>query len=378
MNKKWNAEELEILVQNGATKTPEELLELLPGRTWNSIDVKRHRLGVRRDLTATNYLHARRRKISNKMVQEMIDKYIAGKTCIDLGQEYDINESHVYRLIFGIEDCRPEIVRPLDRLRAIADQNREQAKFQKGLFDHKHDSLPNLTTTQLDILTGSLLGDGCLVVHRNRKDVYAHFILGQCPLHQEYVNWFSDTLGEYSKTISPYYSDNKAIRKNGNTQTVKCEKRLVQFRLRTINHPIFSEMERKWYARDADGKYLLKKVGDRGRSLRIKTVPDDINLTSLTLAVWFCEDGHNNYKGRAAQIATQAFSQNALEMLSVNLQRNFDLRPRVRKGILFFYSDQYDRFIDIIRPHVVWDCFQYKIKHRHRTSNWTRRKVVTS
>jgi len=136
----------------------------------------------------------------------------------------------------------------------------------------KHKCPDSLTAQQLSVITGSMLGDGwidkTLGNHRFKK----------AQIHYESINWICEILKPFTEKVYEKYTKQKIVNKvNGEKCKpfcIPCEKRLTHYYTRTCNHPIFSELETKWYKRDGNGIYIKDSKG-----WRIKTIPDDLKLT---------------------------------------------------------------------------------------------------
>lgn len=186
------------------------------------------------------------------------------------------------------------------------------------------------TGRQRAVLVGTLLGDGCLAKHGRfhrlhvkhkaahlslvefKRDIFANFVT--MPLHR-----FDQRLGDRSYPC-------------------------VQFATRTS--PYFSE----WHARFYRG----------GR----KIVPRDIarELSPLSVAVWFMDDGAADHSG--ASLQTHSFELEEVELLVEGLRMKFDLavNPRRDRGrwIIYVRSSSMARLREILRPHIL-PAFAYKV-----------------
>lgn len=206
--------------------------------------------------------------------------------------------------------------------------------------------LPPLNTLQKEIITGSLLGDGFL--HNLRNDrCNSHFAKSQTIAKKEYIKWHVDIFDEYSSGL--HIGQNKP---NLNLEIPPCIKYCT---FRTYNQPYFTELRKKWYPQD-------KKI-----------IPLDLKLSPQTIAIWFFDDGSNDKKFRAATLCTLGFSIEEVYFL-VELLKNFELNPTVNirtsrfngkeQPLIKFNGKSYDNLINMIKPYMLWDCFQYKIDWR--------------
>jgi hypothetical protein len=221
------------------------------------------------------------------------------------------------------------------------------------LAHNLHEKFPDLTSRQKEIILGSLLGDGSL----RKAPLNSSFCKKQCVKYKEYVEWHIKELFPFSKKIDTLYSTDKPIaNKTGIAERKKVPRYLSAYAVRTCQHPIFTEIRRKWYPK---GK---------------KIVPRDIELTPLSVAVWFCDDGNNNWKNREARIFTQSFTKKEANFLRMLFVKQFGIKPKIhiivsnktgkKQPYLKFNSDAYDALIHLVKPYVVWNCMQHKIRWR--------------
>ena len=138
-----------------------------------------------------------------------------------------------------------------------------------GCMDKKScriDKYPSdFTDVQQQIFNGAMLGDGSLT--KSSDSINSSFAILHGKMQIDWLYWKMD---KFSKFIETDVGESERY-KNAHFKTVRL--------------PIFSKEELKWYKRNEDGGYILRK----GR--RVKMVPEDLKLTPLTVAVWFFDDG---------------------------------------------------------------------------------------
>jgi hypothetical protein len=208
----------------------------------------------------------------------------------------------------------------------------------------------DLTDRQRDILIGSMLGDGKLTkVADGSKEKHSRFGELHCVKQADYLVWKSRELELFGASLK------HDIKNNG---FLACE-------FRTISHPIFTEMERKWYARDNENKYI--KIENK----RVKKVPKDLCLSPLSLSVWYLDDGWRPKHDRQVYISTQGFSFDECDFLLSEIRRigiegchvrsrkmpSGRLAPEI--GIRARSSDD---FLDMVSSQVKVECMNYKVK----------------
>ena len=134
----------------------------------------------------------------------------------------------------------------------------------------------------------------------------------------------------------------------------------VGYALNTIAHPLFTAMEREWYARDAHGNYILDHKG-----WRIKVVPSSLELDELMVAIWYFDDGSHN-RATASQIVfnTQAFTVDECDMLREKLgEMGFKTSRSTNRGmpIISLLARSYLAFMEMVSPYLPHDCLSHKV-----------------
>jgi hypothetical protein len=146
----------------------------------------------------------------------------------------------------------------------------------------------SLTSTQHAVLVGSLLGDGTLRRQGNKRN--ALFEVNHAFKFKEYVDWKWQHFREYVLTPP------KPRAGNG---------KRVAYRFTTRSLPVFTNYHQWFYG---SGK---------------KRVPSDLELDTLTLAVWFMDDGSKSRE--AWYLNTQQFTREEQEFLRSLLKTTFGI-----------------------------------------------------
>jgi hypothetical protein len=188
-----------------------------------------------------------------------------------------------------------------------------------------------LNSTQLQLIVGTLLGDGCLLISRNLRS--ARLQIRHSTKHQEYVMWKYQILKNLVKTKA-------RIDKHNNS---------FYFRTRY--------------------KYCLKQLYELFYPLGKKLIPNDIGdylISPLALATWLMDDG-NGYKNYSGfRISTYGFNLSDNQRLQQCLDRNFDLKTSLctdKKGHqILILSQSSNRLKNIIQPYIT-SCMKYKFRH---------------
>jgi hypothetical protein len=208
-----------------------------------------------------------------------------------------------------------------------------------------------ITDYQLEIFTGSMLGDGYMV--RPQKSSYNwRFFKKQRTDKKEYLDWHFVKFGNHSCSILP----------QSNRLRFKCyednPKSSHSFVFSTHAHKTFTCLAKTWYE-NANGTFST----NNGKIVKI--VPKDIKLTPLTVAIWFCDDGTHEPKDRKMTICTNGFTTEECEFLRTKLNVQFNLRTSLRfhknQPQIYIPPNSYLDFINVISPHMIWDCYKYKI-----------------
>lgn len=185
----------------------------------------------------------------------------------------------------------------------------------------------SLTQLQRSIIIGTILGDGYLRIISGKKNALLE--INHALLQKEYVDW------KYMMLKALCKSGPKARRSNGTR---------MAYRFTTRQHPEITDLFNSFYG---EGK---------------KSIPDDIILDPIMLAVWFMDDG-SRCRECDVYINTQQFSRNdqnrLREMLSVlgiesslNRDKKYE-RIRIKKSSV-------QTLYQIISPHIL-PSMTYKI-----------------
>lgn len=291
--------------------------------------------------------------ISKEIAQKIINLYVDGYSSSELSKKFNLWTTSIGNIVSG--RSWKQCTRP-DNIKEIIKQHEIITFFKKG--DIRYKNCQPLTKNQKDVLIGSLLGDGCV----SKSKLNSSFSKTQSKEKKDYVMWHKEVMGEYGSAVDKVYSEEKLIGKNGLIiERKKVPKFLSAYRFRTCNHPEFTKLRKEWYP---DG---------------IKIIPNDLILNPLRIAVWYFDDGSNCFSHRECIISTLGFTVEEVNFLAEKL-KDFDLYPRVRTKIsaktgkiqplLKFSKQSYDNLISIVKPFMLWNCFQYKIEWRPAKKHW--------
>lgn len=236
----------------------------------------------------------------------------------------------------------------------------------------KHLELPPLNSEQMEILNGSLLGDGCIVCYnkikiKNRNGYFSKIQSCQDILSndkKDYLDWHFKKLTPFSSRISLGENKNKILNTKNGIRNIKDKKtNYYSYKYTTHAHPNFTDLARKWYLNDGN-KFILKN------NRRIKIVPKDLRLTSLSTCIWFMDDGTLDAKNGNATFCTHGFTFEECEFLSKRLYEDVGIKGYVRKDwrgypIIFVGVESYKDLINLIKPHVEWECLKNKLNESY-------------
>jgi len=186
----------------------------------------------------------------------------------------------------------------------------------------------SLSQTQKSVIIGSLLGDGYLRIVPGRQNAFLE--MNHSFSQKEYVDW--------------KYSIFQDITKSAPKKRVMDDVRTA-YRFYTKQHPEITRLYRMFYK---DG---------------IKIIPRDIHITSLSLAVWFMDDG-SRCRTSDVYLNTQQFDHEG-QMRLVNMLKEFNLEARLNKDKTYtrirFIKSSLAEFRRLVRPHII-PSMKYKIE----------------
>ena len=189
------------------------------------------------------------------------------------------------------------------------------------------------TQRQKDIALGSLLGDAYL--RPSGRSYSLSFTHGE--RQKAYLEWKLAEFDNYVVT-KEFYRTQRDF--HGNAPT---------FSFSTITHPFLSELRSLCYP---DGS---KRVTWQWLEL----------LSSLSLAVWYMDDGSRNRRYGTMVLCTNGFSYDEHVLMREYFISNLGIEPQIeprRNGqfCLRINASQAGMFRTLIAPHII-DCMKYKL-----------------
>lgn len=208
-------------------------------------------------------------KINQDTAQSIIDDYISGLSSYELSSKYNLWQTSICNIISGRSWSKCN--RPCN-IREIIKSRKD-----KGLkIGRSHKDLPILSSLQEDVLVGSMLGDGYLT---KAEKFNSKFCKKQHHSKKEYLNWHFTSLRQYSANIKEIYSKEVLSQGlNGKIRRNACDAYLSSYEYTTYSHPNLTILRDKWYVSNK------------------KTIPNDLLLNPLRIAVWYFDDGCNSKK----------------------------------------------------------------------------------
>lgn len=187
----------------------------------------------------------------------------------------------------------------------------------------------SLTQEQKSVITGSVLGDGYIRKMNGRKDAFLE--INHSNKAEKYVDWKYQIL--------------KDICKSPPKERISGKDRLA-YRFFTKQHPEITKIMNKFYKN------------------KVKTIPKDLELNPLILAIWFMDDGSKSRK-YDVYLNTQQFSMKEQRILLYSL-RKMGLKARLNKDKKYyrirFLKKSIPKLNQIIKPYII-ESMKYKLSY---------------
>ncbi len=178
----------------------------------------------------------------------------------------------------------------------------------------------SLLNEEIGVINGCLLGDGTL----SSSGKNFRLRIEHSKIHKEYVWW------KYLKL--------KRICINS-PQEVKIHNSI---RFGTIGHPDINLLRKKWYA---------------GR----KKLPKDLKLDSLSLAIWFMDDGCKHRDTVDFSVHNYSLKDlKRLQKLFKEKEIDTTINSDSKGNRLYIKKDSYSVFKELVKPYIV-KCMAYKL-----------------
>ena len=316
---------LDIVVQNGSANRKNKFITLreFKQNITSGISTKEMRvMGISKHVLQffSNFCQGKI-KITK---DELIKSYETGKSLDEIASDYHITRDD------------------LTYLRQLYDIKRKGANFIK----RKKTEVP-VTERQKEIIYGSLMGDG----KRQHSQSFssAGFVHGDP--QKDYLLW---KLYELSSLVS----------ENSLSKTANFDKRYNKFytswRFYTLANSDVEKILKEFYEKNGKKeitKYILNQ------------------LTSLSVAVWFMDDGVADfckklyYENSTPEVrfCTDSFPKEQCELIVIWFKEKYDINCHTREhkkgqNRIIINSDSVQKLFDLISPHIL-PCMRYKIDY---------------
>lgn len=209
---------------------------------------------------------------------------------------------------------------------------------------YKYKELPNeLTPRQLEIITGSLLGDGCLESIESQNS-NSRFIEKHGMEQLDYLKWKCDELKPFTTEVKFGIDHNHYYKGKFFPDKKFCK-------IQSCRHPIFTKLENKWYDTN-----------------RIKYIPKNLELTPLKISVWFFDDGYNS--GENISIYTNGFELEQVKLLVKKLKKfgiencheRQNQEERGFKPEIYIGKSSCEKFLKLVSNQINVNCMKYKLR----------------
>lgn len=234
----------------------------------------------------------------------------------------------------GLNDCE------ISRIIKVSDSKIRTYRISLNLESNKkvYNNPISITDEQMEILVGSLLGDGHIRIPKKSKN--PKITVTQSDKQKDYC------LYKYNKLInlsnSFYETTRKTPDKRNGIYYKSCS-----FELKS--------------------NYELYKLYNLFMTNKKKVIKKSIEkyITPLSLAIWFMDDGKAASYG--FYICSESFSKEENELLVNIINNKFDLelrvvKHRINRNRIFINSKSKEKFVNIIKPFII-KSMEYKLAY---------------
>lgn len=209
---------------------------------------------------------------------------------------------------------------------------------------------------QLDILSGCLLGDGSLVLHKNGRNAFFEYSSSQLE-HTQFV------YRNFSEFVTDRYKNGPIKEDIFDKRTLKT---YTRYSFRTHVMSTLTELHSKWYIN------------------RKKIVPKDLALNNTILLYWYIGDGSltrdsKSKKSSDIKLATNCFSEDDVSYLIGQLSKYHALFRNNEKGQpIIIVKKQYTKtFLEDIGSEYPL-CYKHKwdyTEYQNKIPVWVDKKI---
>jgi hypothetical protein len=230
--------------------------------------------------------------------------------CAGCGKE--VLRPEYWRKHYKVAYCRPECEKTYRR------ESYVQGKH--PLF-MRSQALPDFSAEQKEIILGTVMGDGCLLLNSNGN---AHLQVAHSVRQRAYLDYKHDLLRPFSRPINVHRRLDPRHGKIYETH-----------RFHTVCHPHLTTLRQTAYPA---GDKVLSEFFDR-------------HLTPRALAFWFMDDGGNS-RGSTLTICTVSFDATDIQRIAEHL-KGWGLKAWERKRRLWISAESKRRFVELTGDHVI-------------------------
>lgn len=189
----------------------------------------------------------------------------------------------------------------------------------------------NLLKKQREYICGSLLGDGSIqfgIAGNKRGNKNGFFSVSQ--ICKPYIYFQYSVMMDFVNSEPSIYIDKRSDRKE-------------MCRLRTISHPIFTNLYKEIYLCD------IKTISSRWLQ----------QLTPFSLAIWYMDDGSITKSHYQMRISTESFSFQEHLLLQEYFRKRWNIfvdikpSPKEDKFVLLFRARERDKFFSLISQYII-------------------------
>lgn len=195
------------------------------------------------------------------------------------------------------------------------------------ISDHQH-----------EILLGTLLGDGHCEKDWHSTVKRTRITIAHGKKQLDYLQYLKKTLNDLVTDIST----SETMAGIGH----KSMHRMWYLRTRTSS--VFCSYRKMFYPND-------KKIV----SMKILK-----QLTPLSLAIWYCDDGNYDYWCNTCRIATHGFDKQSVTLIQQYFYKNWNIDTKIYASshglVLIFPAKDTRRFLRLIKPHMI-ESMRYKL-----------------
>jgi len=232
-----------------------------------------------------------------------------------------------------------------------------------------------LNDLERQVIIGSLLGDGSFSYVKDgfvnppkAAQANSRFGEGHGIEQHDWLCWKYEKIKRFC-SCKPHKSFRPNRIQLASGKVVDGDGKLEGSSFRSRFHPEFTAMEKEWYVRDDNGKYILNHLGQR-----IKKLPKVLDVSPLSISIWFLDDGcarckvYSSGLTRSIDIYSMSFTLDENHRL-VEILNNFGIKDccvyyKNGKPMIRINAKSFVSFVDFVKntlkDYDIPDCMKYK------------------